>query len=140
MSSTNRVAARRPRTPRPKPERHFRWLTAPTLEHRFGIARVQVGKEPACCYLIQPIASDFGRAVEFRKLDGIGSTVYHVLIQDGPAGGGTCDCRGFEAHDHCKHRDLVLFLLARGELPPPCVQTARRTAPTTSTTNGDSHA
>jgi|SRR5579883_779416 len=41
---------------------------------------------------------------------------YDVLVD--PAGGNTCECRGWLRHGHCCHVDAVLDLVATGALDP----------------------
>src|SRR5436305_11797534 len=46
-----------------------------------------------------------GLGFEVAHLEIDGGWYYHVRL-DGPAS--TCDCRGFEAHRHCKHVESLL--------------------------------
>jgi SWIM zinc finger len=61
-------------------------------------------------YTLEPIASDYGRGLLLHKHDG---TSYAVNLS-GPDS--TCDCRGFDSHDHCKHVESLLALQQRGKL------------------------
>ena len=62
-------------------------------------------------YTVEAFPSHMGeRGIELTKGDG---TVYHVNI-DGRAS--TCDCKGFDAHGHCKHCESLLALQQRGKL------------------------
>jgi hypothetical protein len=131
MPSTNGVPApaARPRgqpRPRPKPERRYRWVTAPTEQYPFGILYIRVGKEEGF-YFVQPIKSDFGKAFEVTKLDGIGGTVYHALL-DGKQS--SCTCKGFAGHALCKHRDVLQVLLDAGQLHPPRIEADTAQTPT----------
>jgi len=40
-------------------------------------------------------------------------------VEIGPCGYRRCDCRGHEAHGHCKHAETVRALITRGALPDP---------------------
>ncbi len=65
-------------------------------------------------YWLHEIGSDIGgRGFVLEKFAG---ETYHVHVT-GPAAA-MCDCRGHEAHGHCKHADAVLTLIRLGHLPP----------------------
>ncbi len=75
-------------------------------------------------YLVEALASDFGRAFRLHKLvpvvDDHGTRfaeaeVYDVLL-DGARP--SCECLGFLHHGKCKHIDAATALLAAGKLPP----------------------
>jgi hypothetical protein len=66
-------------------------------------------------YFVKAIPSDWGRAFEVKHLDADGGEAFHVnLTSDGP----TCDCKGFQAHSHCKHAESLTALDAKGRLAP----------------------
>jgi hypothetical protein len=66
-------------------------------------------------YHLTAVPSDLGGvAFQVAHLEVDGGWIYHVRL-DGAAS--TCDCRGFEAHRHCKHVESLLALQAEGKLP-----------------------
>lgn len=106
------------RRPRPKPQRSIRWLTPPTAEQCFGVARITVGKESAD-YFIRELVTDFGRGFEVTKLipnEGAGRT-YHVNL-DAQTNHHSCECEGFLRWNHCKHIDGLLALFAKNRAAP----------------------
>lgn len=50
-------------------------------------------------YLFRHIPTDWGRGFELRKVGT--QDVYHVNLDDN--GFDDCDCKGFVAHQRCKH-------------------------------------
>jgi hypothetical protein len=66
-------------------------------------------------YHLSQIPTDLGGlAFKVAHLEVDGGWTYHVRL-DGPRS--SCDCRGFEAHRHCKHVEALLALQAGGKLP-----------------------
>ena len=61
-------------------------------------------------YCLEPIPSDFGRGLLLHKHDG---SSYCVNLS-GPDS--TCECKGFDAHGHCKHCESLLAQQAAGKL------------------------
>jgi hypothetical protein len=80
-------------------------------------------------YYLKAIPSDWGRVFEVKHLDADGGETYHVcLTSDGPC----CDCKGFVAHQHCKHAESLTALDALGKLlplKPPAAKPAPKPAP-----------
>jgi hypothetical protein len=107
----NGRAARRP------PPLLIQWVGPPPAPERpFGLLRLALGPE-VCCYFIEPVPSDFGRAFSVTKLEAADEVpVYHVLL-DGRRS--SCDCLGHQRHGHCKHLDALCMLVEQGQLPEP---------------------
>ena len=88
-----------------------------------GLVEISVGKARTA-YLLERVPADFGAAIALTKLElaEVESGVheqrqadpYHVHFDK--ALGDSCDCRGFVAHRHCKHRDALAELRGRGLL------------------------
>src|SRR5437868_3453348 len=109
-------------TPRPrvKPACHVQLLGRPDS---VGLVAITVGRKRTC-YLLERVAADFGAAFALTKLvmveiePGVHEQrpdyTYHVHFD--AALGDSCDCRGFVAHRHCKHRDALAELARRGLL------------------------
>jgi hypothetical protein len=70
----------------------------------------------ATSYHLRPLATDFGTAFELTKFSSAGGEVYHVHPDHQL--GDSCDCKGFVAHRHCKHRNCIAELVRRGLLKP----------------------
>jgi hypothetical protein len=109
-------------TPRPrvKPARAVQLLRRPDP---IGLLAITVGKGRTS-YLLERFPADFGAAFALTKLalveiePGVheqrNAETYHVHFD--AALGDSCDCRGFVAHRHCKHRDALAELVRRGLL------------------------
>jgi hypothetical protein len=109
-------------TPRPrvKPPRTVALLGRPDP---VGLVAITVGAKRTC-YLLEQIPADFGSAFSLTKLVMVEiepgvfeqqpDCVYHIHLD--PTLGDSCDCRGFVAHRHCKHRDALAELRAQGLL------------------------
>ena len=107
------------RTPRPrvKPARTVQLLGRPDP---VGLLAITVGKGRTA-YLLKPVAADFGAAFALTKLvlvevdPGVFEQrpdyTYHVHFD--ATLGDSCDCKGFVAHRHCKHRDALAELSRR---------------------------
>ena len=88
-----------------------------------GLVAITAGKARAA-YLLERVAVDFGTAFALTKLalvevePGVHQQqpecVYHVHFD--ATLGDSCDCKGFVAHRHCKHRDALAELVRRGLL------------------------
>jgi hypothetical protein len=109
-------------TPRPrvKPARTVQLVSRPDP---IGLLEITVGKERTG-YLLERIPADFGAAFALTKLvmveiePGVHEQrpdyTYHVHFD--AALGDSCDCKGFVAHRHCKHRDAMAELRRQGLL------------------------
>jgi hypothetical protein len=76
-----------------------------------------VGKSRTA-YHVEPLPSDFGRAVRLVKFGATpgtdeGAASYEVNL-DGP--GSDCGCKGFLRHGRCKHVEGLLALVAVSKL------------------------
>jgi hypothetical protein len=98
------------RKPRTRQPRSIRMISP-------GRAIITVGKyeaEYTVTEFIVPAREDESPGRGFR-CEKFGGEVYDIfLAQNGQDD--TCDCRGFEAHGHCKHRGGLKALLQRGLL------------------------
>ena len=65
-------------------------------------------------YAVEEFPADAGRGFVLRKAAGAGFYACNVRGADGTAD--LCECRGFEAHGHCKHLDTLRDLIANGRL------------------------
>jgi hypothetical protein len=84
---------------------------------------ITVGKARTA-YLLKRVPADFGTAFALTKLALVEvdpgvyeqrpECVYHVHFD--ATLGDSCDCKGFVAHRHCKHRDALAELARRGLL------------------------
>jgi hypothetical protein len=101
-----------PRQGRAKPRKPERHVALIGRLRKVRILRLRVGKQTDF-YRLRPLASDFGRAFELRKLGPRGGETYHVLL-DGRES--TCECKGFLRWSHCKHLESLHALLAAGKL------------------------
>ena len=101
----NTIAAK-PARQRQKPERRCKLL-------RDGVGAltltVTVDKK-LDAYALAEIGADDGRGFELSKNDG---TVYHVNTNGMMS---TCDCKGHQRWQHCKHVDALLALQVAGKL------------------------
>jgi hypothetical protein len=88
-----------------------------------GSLAITVGKARNS-YILQRVPADFGTAFALTKLvlveiePGVHeqryAETYHVHFDR--TLGDRCDCRGFVAHRHCKHRDALAELIGQGLL------------------------
>ena len=86
-----------------------------------GLLAITVGKGRTA-YLLEHVPADFGAAFALTKLalvevePGVFEQrpdyTYHVHFD--ATLGDSCDCKGFVAHRHCKHRDALAELVRRG--------------------------
>jgi hypothetical protein len=109
-------------TPRPrvKPARTVQLLGRPDP---IGLLAITVGKVRNS-YMLQRVPADFGSAFALTKLvlveiePGVHeqrhAETYHVHFDR--TLGDSCDCKGFVAHRHCKHRDALAELRGQGLL------------------------
>jgi hypothetical protein len=110
------ATARKPR----KPVERLLRLALPA-EGRPAILALTMGHS-ITHYIISEVGSDLAigeRGFQLDKMNAECPDVYHVRVEaDGHC---SCCCRGYEAHQHCKHADAIAELLKRGELPtlPP---------------------
>jgi hypothetical protein len=75
-------------------------------------------------YLLERVPADFGAAYSLTKLELVQvepgvheqrqAEPYHVHFDR--TLGDSCDCKGFVAHRHCKHRDALAELIGQGLL------------------------
>jgi hypothetical protein len=110
---------RKPRKPRPKPERRIRIIEQPTdATDGWAAVEISVGKKTDA-YLIHTIPTDFEgvTALEVEKLDANLEVIgqYHVCLSDQPEDR-RCECKGFLRHGHCKHVDGLGALASVGRL------------------------
>ena len=109
-------------TPRPrvKPARTVQLLGRPDP---IGLLAITVGKARTA-YMLERVPVDFGAAFALTKLVPVEiepgaheqrhAETYHVHFDK--ALGDSCDCKGFVAHRHCKHRDALAELRSQGLL------------------------
>jgi len=72
-------------------------------------------------YWVEEFPADLaGRAFRFVKVVSAGEEggAYECLAAD-RQDDDLCDCKGFTAHGHCKHLDVIRDLLAHNQLTPP---------------------
>ncbi len=105
---TTATRTRKPRTPRPQPQRTLRYFHGTP-----GLMELTINGVVQD-YWLSEIGADWGRAFEVRKPLPEG-TVYHVHL-DAQAGD-SCDCQGCVRWGHCKHLSAVKALVAAGRLP-----------------------
>ena len=75
-------------------------------------------------YLLEPVPTPLGEAYTLHNLTSEGHYTnerYDVLLADGhdDAAFDGCDCKGFLAHQRCKHVLALRMLRGEGELPAP---------------------
>lgn len=87
-----------------------------------GLVRLTVGKVSTlyatCAFAVSP---SMGRAgFQFAKIDAdhMAIETYDLLV-DHAGKVSSCDCKGFVAHQHCKHRDALAKLLELRPQPQP---------------------
>jgi hypothetical protein len=112
------MATVRTSRPRVKPTRTVQLLRRP---EPVGLLAIAVGKGRTS-YLLERVPADFGAAFALTKLALVEvdpgvfeqqqECVYHAHFDRQL--GDSCDCRGFVAHRHCKHRDALAELVRRG--------------------------
>jgi hypothetical protein len=110
MSTTIATAAPRQRKPRAKPARSIGLLVHPSADTA-GVVRITVGKS-VTDYILLAVPSDFGRGFLLTKILGE-HDAYHVNLNGSES---LCDCKGHEAHGHCKHVEGLAALVAAGRL------------------------
>ncbi len=103
-----------------KPARTVQLLGRPDP---IGLLAITVGKLRNS-YMLERVAVDFGAAYALTKLALVEVATgvfeqrpeytYHVHFDK--ALGDSCDCKGFVAHRHCKHRDALAELRTQGLL------------------------
>jgi hypothetical protein len=78
----------------------------------------EAGMQEATHYWVSPVDGAVGGiGVEFRKLGEYDDDArHHVLVE--PDGYAECDCRGFVAHNHCRHAIAATLLVAAGLMRP----------------------
>src|SRR5262245_55570368 len=99
--------------------RALRWLYRHPGEQLEGAVRLAItyaGRTDLFRYWVEQIPSDFGVAFRLTKIEPDGKTgdVYHVNVAN--AQDTRCDCKGFEAHGHCKHVDCCRAIIATENL------------------------
>ena len=117
LSRTATVPTPRPRV---KPTRTVQLVSRPDP---VGLLAITVGKERTA-YLLERIPADFGAAFSLTKLELVEAEPgVHELRRADPYHvhfdrtlGDSCDCKGFVAHRHCKHRDALAELIGQGLL------------------------
>jgi hypothetical protein len=83
---------------------------------RRGLVKIVQGRA-VDLYSVERVEADWGAAYRVCKVDDAGverADPYHVHFDD--ATGDSCDCKGFIAHRHCKHRDGLKALIVAGKL------------------------
>src|SRR3954447_7925092 len=106
MSTVADPRPRTQRTPRPRPARSIRWLTAPlTAAKPYGAVAISRGRCVAS-YYVHELPAPGGRGFAVEKIDltaALGDrTAYHVFLHDNGRDR-SCECKGFLHHGHCKH-------------------------------------
>lgn len=102
------------RRPSSKPlSRTFRWLYRHPGEQLKGAIRMVLTfpkRSEIYRYWVEQIPSDFGTAFKLERIEADGSEgdTYHACAENEQDG--YCDCKGFQAHGHCKHRDLAFAI------------------------------
>jgi hypothetical protein len=109
MATTTTQPVSRQRKPRTKPQRFIRLCVKP-CDGAPGVVRISVGSK-SNDYFLTPVAADFGKGFLLEKIGAEES--YHVNLNDERS---SCECKGFLAHGHCKHRDGLAALAAAGRL------------------------
>src|SRR5262249_38739916 len=106
----NATQNKAPRQPRKRPERFVKligkgkdtMLVIRTVRPRAG--------DRIDAYALEPFASHGGRGLLLHKPD---KTSYAVYLAGADS---VCDCKGFEAHNHCKHVEALRALESAGRL------------------------
>jgi hypothetical protein len=100
-----------------KPRQRFVRLLLPTNDAgQNGLLRIaerRGRKVQVDEYLFDRIPADFGTAFLVEKKDAGPEHRYHVNL-DGEHG--TCECKGFLSHNHCRHVESLRALTAAGRL------------------------
>lgn len=95
--------------PRPRPSRRAEMILRPERQVH-GAVKIALARLERC-YVLTPIASDFGRAFQMENM---GCTITYNVLLDG--NNTSCDCPGRTYTGHCKHLDTVRELVAAGKL------------------------
>jgi hypothetical protein len=96
--------------------RGFSWLPSDTRagEGALTVCCLAGKKSVTTTYGVTELATPLGRGFRLERLTADpAAEPYDVLIA-GPGGHDSCDCRGFQRHGHCKHRDSVAALVEAG--------------------------
>jgi|ERR1700722_1378522 len=128
-SDTHPVKAKSGRKPK---SRVIRLLTRRSRGQECMVEILERGprSEKSTLYWLCVIPSDWGFAVRWTKFFAQGGEVYHTniggpggtvmtspegetIVDEGPA---CCDCKGFEAHGHCKHISATTALVRAGKI------------------------
>jgi hypothetical protein len=81
------------------------------VTERSGVRKI---REVVDDYWLSRIPADFGQGFYLEKVGPEAEeSRYHVLLAEE---GASCECRGYLAHDHCRHVEALLSLRAAGEL------------------------
>jgi hypothetical protein len=113
-------------TPAPvKSKRPVRTLAVlhPITPNGGGVVRITEGKV-SDTYLVEPLDSCFDVASRWTKEGDENHPGYDVLVNP-EMGYHSCECLGFLRHNHCRHVEAAVVLLARGQLPAPAAATER---------------
>ncbi len=66
----------------------------------------------SCTYKLEEFGADGGRGLCFVKLqEGSDATEAAYCLFVSPTREVTCECKGFTAHQHCRHADAILAAL-----------------------------
>ncbi len=113
------AAPKTTRKPRRKPQRFVRRMFSLPAAGEVAVRIREVGprSEREDWYYVAVLPSAWGFATAWEKWTSSGGegTVYQTNVgdNDGPA---TCDCLGFQKHQHCRHLEATAALLAAGVL------------------------
>jgi hypothetical protein len=106
-----------------KPPRYIRWTIRPTPAKPVGMIEVTEG-EKADHYTVQRIAADYGLAFIVKKMvpdarsldEALSNEPYHVNL-DRQTGRHSCECKGWERWQRCRHVAGLLVLPGISEMP-----------------------
>jgi hypothetical protein len=109
--------------PRVKPARFIKWLIRPTPANPVGMVEVTEGKKTDH-YTVQRIAADYGLAFTVKKMvpdartldEALSNEPYHVNL-DRQTGRHSCECKGWERWQRCRHVSGLLALPGIAEMP-----------------------
>jgi hypothetical protein len=119
MSTTTKPARR----VKAKPPRFIRWLIRPTADRPVGMVEVTEGKK-IDQYTVQRIAADYGLALVVKKMvanartldEALSNPPYHVNL-DRQTGRHSCECKGWDRWQRCRHVSGLLALPGLADLP-----------------------